>query len=187
MCTLLYSSSVRSSSTSIWYVLAKKNLCQIRSFQLTFSCDFDFSLFPFDNQKCSIKFGHTIDQIHEVTLMSPIIRYGRFSAIGKNPIILKNLPQFEVRLKPLPSFQVEAAENIFSYTGMNITLRRISMGHLNIGYYYPTTSFALLSTISFLINPDMVIIQFCPFPDKFNSNGALFLYQNLELCHLDFS
>ena len=140
--------------------MEETNLYQLRSFQLTFSCDFDFSHFPFDKQKCSIQFGHTLDQIHEVILESPKIQYGnKFSAIGNSPIISKNLPQFEVRLKPLPSFQIGATEHKFSYTGVNITLKRISMGHLNSGYYYPTSSFALLSTISFLINPDVVMIQ----------------------------
>ena len=39
---------------------------------------------------------------------------------------------------------------------MNITLRRKSLGHLSIAYYYPTASFAFLSTISYLIKPEIV-------------------------------
>merc|ERR1712008_263366 len=44
----------------------------------------------------------------------------------------------------------------FSFTGMLLTIKRKSYGQLLSGYYYPTASFALLSMISFLINPDVV-------------------------------
>ena len=51
----------------------------------------------------------------------------------------------------------------FSFTGILVTLKRKSISHLLSSYYYPTTAFALLSMISYLIDPDSVrflIIKF---------------------------
>ena len=51
----------------------------------------------------------------------------------------------------------------FSFTGILVTLKRKSISHLLSSYYYPTTAFALLSMISYLIDPDsvrFVIIKF---------------------------
>merc|ERR1711902_273965 len=57
----------------------------------------------------------------------------------------------------LPSFNKEyQSYGNFSYTGMNIKMRRKFLGQLLSSNYYPTGSFALLSLISFLINPDQV-------------------------------
>ena len=44
----------------------------------------------------------------------------------------------------------------FSFTGILVTLKRKSISHLLSAYYYPTTAFALLSMISYLIDPDSV-------------------------------
>ena len=44
----------------------------------------------------------------------------------------------------------------FSFTGILVTLRRKSISHLLSAYYYPTTAFALLSMISYLIDPESV-------------------------------
>ena len=66
---------------------------------------------------------------------------------------------FEFELEALPIKQ-KFLRGGFNYNissaGILIRLRRNSLGQLLSGYYYPTTSFALLSMISFLINPDVV-------------------------------
>ena len=64
---------------------------------------------------------------------------------------------YEFQLKAIPSFEkVYNGYGAYSYTGMTFNLRRKSLGQLLSGYYYPTGSFAVLSLISFLINPDQV-------------------------------
>ena len=75
------------------------------------------------------------------------------------PIILSSLPfPFEVQINYLPTYEEyhKAAYMMKSKTGMSLSLKRSNMGHLNSGYYYPTTAFALLSMISYLINPEVV-------------------------------
>ena len=44
----------------------------------------------------------------------------------------------------------------YSHSGVLIKLKRNSIGQLITGYYYPTTAFAFLSMISYLINPEKV-------------------------------
>ena len=62
---------------------------------------------------------------------------------------------FEFHLEARPSFE-KISDSTYSKTGIHIRMKRKSLGQLLSGYYYPTTSFALLSMISFLINPDIV-------------------------------
>ena len=89
--------------------------------------------------------------------MSPSIVYDDWQFVSEEqPIILKSFPQFEVKLKSLPSFEIKAYGYNYSSTGMKLIVKRKNMGHLDSGYYYPTSSFAILSTISYLINPDVV-------------------------------
>ena len=79
------------------------------------------------------------------------------------PIILTSLPfPFEVQISYLPSFkEFNSFTGMEVYiAGMSLSLKRSSMGHLSSGYYYPTTAFALLSMISYLINPDIVSLLF---------------------------
>ena len=77
------------------------------------------------------------------------------------PMMLNNLPlPYEIKVE-----SQKASEKFDRYmgvkfktsqTGMCLTMTRTSRGHLGSGYYYPTTAFALLSMISYLINPDIV-------------------------------
>ena len=75
-------------------------------------------------------------------------------ALGVDPIIIDNSPlPFEFQLQSLATKEKHAGYNI-SYTGMLVRIKRKSLGLLLSGYYSPSTSFAFLSMISFLINPD---------------------------------
>ena len=72
--------------------------------------------------------------------------------------MLDSLPfPFDFELESMPNFERKTAYNFkFSNTGILIKMKRKSLGQLVGGYYYPTTSFAFLSMISFLIKPDVV-------------------------------
>ena len=68
----------------------------------------------------------------------------------------------------------------FSFTGILVTLRRKSISHLLSAYYYPTTAFALLSMISYLIDPDSVrflIINFKVYIQKTKNSFTRFLVE----------
>ena len=126
--------------------------------QLTFSCVFDFAGFPFDSHECPMEFGERLGQKPYVTYNTSHIIHGNESQrIGEQPITINNLAfPYEFHLQSLSEFQKFNSYDYRSYTGMLMKLQRNSLGQLLSGYYYPTASFALLSTISFLITPEKV-------------------------------
>ena len=68
----------------------------------------------------------------------------------------KNL-EFDTSVKSIPPFYT--VDNGFNYAsaGLKIYLRRKSLGLLFGSFYGPTAIFAMLSMLSYCINPDMVI------------------------------
>ena len=129
-------------------------------FQLTFSCNFDFTGFPFDSHECPIEYGGGIFSQKVVSFNTTRAGFGNVTTKnGDDPIIVDNLPfPFEFQLVVQPTFEKTSIhrELTYSYTGVVLKMRRKSPGQLLCGYFYPTTAFALLSMISFLIKPDIV-------------------------------
>ena len=77
-------------------------------------------------------------------------------ALGVDPIVIDNSPlPFEFQLQSLASKEKHVGYNV-SYAGMLVRIKRKSLGLLLSGYYCPSASFAFLSMISFLINPEVV-------------------------------
>ena len=129
-------------------------------FQLTFPCHFHLAKFPFDSHDCSIYFGDERYNAWELMIDDVSLYYGSSqnspsTSVGKKPILLNDLA--------VPfgfMFEVEVRQKDFNYNvsqaGILIRIERESLGQLLSGYYYPTASFALLSMVSFAINPDVV-------------------------------
>ena len=127
--------------------------------QMKFSCHFNFNEFPFDSQTCCIEYGNVRGSSDKVILNRAIVTYDGNKTTRDGPFELNELP-FHLEIESLPkSIKFETArENSFFYTGMCFKINRITRGQLISGYYYPTASFAFLSTISYLIKPDVVCI-----------------------------
>jgi hypothetical protein len=125
--------------------------------QLSVSCRFNFTKYPFDSHRCTLEFGCPKKS---VGLKPSRIIYENLPPhrFGELPIILRDLPHpYEFEFKFKPAFQKFNADNYStSYSGMEIKMKRKTLGELLIGYYYPMAAFAILSMISFLINPDVV-------------------------------
>ena len=129
-------------------------------FQLTFFCHFDYSSFPFDSHECKIEYGDENYGVDDLKVNTSTIIYHAFkskTSFGDSPIILdRNMPfPYEFHLESLQPFET-VYDDAYSHSGVLIKLKRNSIGQLITGYYYPTTSFALLSMISYLINPEKV-------------------------------
>ena len=127
--------------------------------ELTFSCHFKFQFFPFDSHKCRIEFGDLIYKTKNLNLSATIIMRRGYPDITfvDDPVIINDLPfPYEFQLEALPAFEIDVSGGIYSLTGAILTLERKSVGYLMGGYYYPTTAFALLSMISYLIHADIV-------------------------------
>ena len=136
-----------------------RNRLVVELFQLTFSCNFDFTEFPFDSHDCPLQYGDVVESQENLRLNVTLAVFDNITTtIGGDPIVLDNLPfPFEFQLVSLPNFEIiNRQHGSFSWTGIVLKMRRNSLGQLLIGYFYLTASFALLSMISFLIKPDMV-------------------------------
>ena len=125
-------------------------------FQVKFSCAFKFTNFPFDSQACCLDY-----QVVEKNMVSntATIIYGNDTTADNSPIVIKSLPlPFEITITPIQTnkqYDKYEKEN-YNHTGMCLKMERTSQLFLLCSFYYPTTAFALLSIISFLIKPDMV-------------------------------
>ena len=130
------------------------------AFQLTFPCRFYLSKFPFDSHECFIYFGDERYSTDTLMIYNFTLYYGMNSNYGTNkenvPLILDDLAlPLGFELEVLPMREKDFNYNV-SQAGILIRMERESLGQLLSGYYYPTASFALLSMVSFAINPDVV-------------------------------
>ena len=142
---------------SKWYIGNTRNRFAWGKFQLTFSCKFDFTEFPFDSHECPLEYGDGVLTQRFMRFNTTVASFGAFGNLstksGGNPIILNNLPfPFEFQIVALPTFELYNT----SHTGVVLKMKRKSPRQLFSGYFYPTGAFAYLSMISFLIKPDMV-------------------------------
>ena len=137
----------------------KKQMMYAEAFKLKFSCPFDFDNFPFESNHCCLSYGDIKNRASDVTLMPAIIIYDNLTT-AEGPIILSRLPfPYKINITSQLTFnKTDKGDDmiLFSKTGVCFDLKRSRMGHMGSAYYYPTTAFALLSMISYLINPDSV-------------------------------
>ena len=157
-------------SSSFWnFQKPKKDgskMFYAEEFKLTFSCNFSFIDYPFDSHECALMYSDKTAGLNNVTITSPEISFGNIlHKEGDEPIILDHLPfPFELKLKSLPtSTATDSWGFSTSRTGMLFKMKRNDFGKLLASYYYPMASFAVLSLISFLINPDIVSYSYCGF------------------------
>jgi hypothetical protein len=150
---------------SLWY-LGNHKLEYGEVFQITFSCQFDFSHFPFDSHECLMEYGSYEVAENKLTFKPPTVSYkNKMTKSGYDPIIHNSLEhQYQLYLETLPtSTHMDEIDNTkHSSTGICLKFYRNSFGHLISSFYYPTGCFALLSMISYLIKPDVVSHYYCP-------------------------
>ena len=109
------------------------NRVTVETFQLTFSCNFDFSEFPFDSHDCPIEYGSGFFSLEQMRLNKTQAVFGNISTkFGGDSIILDNLPfPFEFQLVGLATFELRNIYGVsYSYTGIVLKMRRKSPGQL---------------------------------------------------------
>ena len=134
----------------------------VEALQMKFSCHFDFTHFPFESHTFCIEYGSVQGNSDHVVLNPAIVTYGNRTT-GDAPFELNDLPfPFHIKIESLPTSRKfnPDRKKTYDYTGMCFKIDRTTRGQLLSGYYYPTASFAFLSTISYLINPDVVSIYY---------------------------
>ena len=127
--------------------------------QVKFACEFNFRNYPFDTHNCHLDFGLPQYTFNKTMVMGPI------KFLGKDSKAIKLETEQDVPNKHLPyKFSVQSKESFpwynfeyfTSFTGIIIKAKRYSLGSLYGEFYGPTFVFAILSNISYLINPDVV-------------------------------
>ncbi len=128
--------------------------------EVTISCDFDFSLFPFDHHTCDMDIGDPKYEIDTLLFKTIQVFYkDAGTKVGDPPItIMRPRLPFVVELEAKESFvhTIAAVDEAYSYVGFKLNLTRSNLGQLLAGYYIPTGIFAALSTLSYSIPVEQV-------------------------------
>ena len=130
------------------------------TFIVTIFCSFDFSSFPFDHQHCDFVFGLSQQTTGSAFLSPTLIKTqdGNQTQFGKAalPFLSVRLP-FDIKISGIEPFSVNSSGGfIYSHAGMRIDFTRNKLSQLIGGFYGPTAIFAILSMISYSINPEVV-------------------------------
>ena len=138
------------------FTLQKDKFIYKESFQMKFFCPFNFTDFPYDSNTCCL--DYRVRGAQNMILNTAKIIYGD-EITNDSQIVIKNLPfPFDVTLESIKVFSKvrKLNQKTFYHTGMCLKIKRKAPYRLLTSFYYPTTAFALLSMLSFLINPDIV-------------------------------
>ena len=102
------------SSVSKMFPQRNQNRLNSETFQLTFSCNFQFADFPFDSHECPIEYGSGILMQEKMRFDVTMAEFGNLSTkSGGDPIILDNLPfPFEFEIRALATFTLH---DFYSY------------------------------------------------------------------------
>ena len=144
---------------SFWLVAEPSYLMAYgEEFLVTLSCHFHLAKYPFDSHVCQLYFADRRSNSSDLKFNNITVSYNMniISKGGEHVIFDYSPLPFEFQLKSLAAKEKYVAKYNVSYIGMQLRIKRNSLGLLLSGYYYPSTSFALFSMVSFIINPDVV-------------------------------
>ena len=126
--------------------------------QETLTCDFQFHTFPFDEHECYLRF-HNPHLIKAFLILTPtkIYVHSKSTNISQPALNIDNsrLP-YVITVESIEPSMTQSTIYDYVNSGLKFKLQRRSIGQLLGGYFGPTAIFALLSLISFIINPDIV-------------------------------
>ena len=142
----------------------KHTLIMVEDVKITFACKFNFENYPFDNQECDLTYNSEVGDKNAIILNTT--KYvGTNTADGikviysptkKKLIIPNTTTPFIVSVEIEPNKTVYA----FSATSIKINLQRNSIALLMGSFYAPTGIFAVMSMASYVINPDIVSLNY---------------------------
>lgn len=144
-----------------WFHLPHNLEYQV-ALQIQLFCSFDYALYPFDVQKCDFSFGSIGNSVSSMIISPPRIVAERktLNLRHQNETGFLDLKQsilpFDIRFRILPPFRRWQMGFYYSHAGVQIAMRRNSLGLLMGGFYLPTAIFSCLSLISFAILPEAV-------------------------------
>ena len=145
-------------TSSFWFQNSTGHFVYAERLKVQLFCPFQFDKFPFDKHACNLTLISEHDNF-AVKLTDAIVHYNgqQETRYGMDAIKMKSeiLP-FEIKLSGLEAFTIEIDGFKYVSSGLTIHLHRKTLGALAGSFYGPTAIFAILSMISFQIDPDVV-------------------------------
>ena len=126
--------------------------------QETLTCDFKFNKFPFDEHECYLRF-HNPHLIKSFLTLTPtkIYVHSKSTNVSQPSVSIDNSRlQYTITVDSIETTMTQSTVDEYVNSGLKLKLQRRNIGQLLGGYFGPTAIFALLSLISFIINPDIV-------------------------------
>ena len=144
----------------MWFDGNTNEMDYYQDIKLEIACNFNFEDYPFDKHNCDIDFGTPSQE------MGKEMKFDQLHVLNKSAIIklTENRPLHNDHLPYV--FYVTAKreyswyrdEYMYPVIGFTIHVKRRSFGLLIGAFYIPTAIFALLSLVSYFIDPEVVSI-----------------------------
>ena len=153
------------SITSLWYHYPKHEVRYSTIFTAKIACSLDFQTFPFDSHTCLMNFNNWIGANYRIIFGKPRIYtndgfYTEGKEIGGNEFELKTDGRldYDFKFESLPSSTFIDSGFEYALAQVKIDFKRTEKSRTEIfeGYHLPTAIFAILSVLSFFIQPDSV-------------------------------
>ena len=150
---------------NLWYLYPEHKLRYGTIFTAKIACSLDFETYPFDSHTCLMNVNNWSGAKHRVMFGKPKIYtndgfYTEGKEIGGNEFELKTDGRLDYNFKfeSLPSLTFEDSGYEYTQAQVKIDFQRTDKSRTEIfgGYHATTAIFAMLSLLSFFINPDVV-------------------------------
>ena len=142
-----------------WFNVKNHNLEYYQSMKVTVYCNFQFNTYPFDEHECDFDFGTPSATAKSGMNFGPI---QILNSDSKSTVLNEERAVENDHLPYIFSITAKQAYTHYSYryfspfTGIKIKIKRKTLALLLGIFYIPTGCFAMLSMISYFIQPDAV-------------------------------
>ena len=153
------------SIANLWYLYPEHKLHYGTIFTAKIACSLDFQTFPFDSHTCLMNVNNWIGANHRIVFGKPKIYtndgfYTEGKEIGGYEFELKTDGRldYDFKFESLPSSTFIDSGFEYALAQVKINFKRTEKSRTEIfeGYHLPTAIFAILSLLSFFIQPDSV-------------------------------
>ena len=160
----LISHTDATSLNDLWYNYPSHTLKYNVIFVAIVSCKLDFQSFPFDNHECDLILRNWSGGSYRIVLKSPTIyghdengkenggKYFNITTTGNHKL------DYKFQFESLPTAEYQDNGYKYSETRIKMIFERTEKSRIKIigGYHATTAIFAILSLLSFFIQPDVV-------------------------------
>ena len=151
--------------TSLWYFYSEHRVRYSTIFTAKIACSLDFQTFPFDSHTCLMNFNNWIGANYRIIFGKPKVYtndgfYTEGKEIGGYEFELKTDGRldYDFKFESLPSSTFIDSGFEYALAQVKIDFKRTDKSRTEIfgGYHTTTAIFAILSLLSFFMNPDVV-------------------------------